>query len=85
LHTLRWNCRRTIHHPMLRLETDMHVAAVRRISADTAGRFILTCSDDKIARLWDAENGNLLKIFRVPAQAGGEGKLSSIIPTQPCI
>ena len=61
--------------PMLRLGTEMHFATVRRISSDASGRYILTCSDDKTARLWDGETGNLVRIFRVPAEAGNEGKL----------
>jgi WD40 repeat protein len=61
--------------PVLRLNLDMHFAMVRRISSDTKGRFVLTCSEDKTARLWDASGGSLLKIFRVPAEKGNEGKL----------
>ncbi|CCK80692.1 caspase family protein [Desulfobacula toluolica] len=61
--------------PMLRLNTNMHSAIVRRISSDAAGRVILTCSDDKTARLWNADDGRLIKTFRVPVGKGHEGKL----------
>src|SRR5438046_1356311 len=40
--------------PILRIEAGMHTATIRRISADRAGRLVLTASDDKTARLWSA-------------------------------
>ena len=61
--------------PMLRLGTDMHFTMINRISSDASGRVILTCSDDKTARLWDGKTGNLVRIFRVPVGTGHEGKL----------
>ncbi|CCK80691.1 caspase family protein [Desulfobacula toluolica] len=61
--------------PMLRLNTNMHAAMVKRISSDAAGRVFLTCSDDKTARLWNADDGRLIKTFRVPVGKGHEGKL----------
>ncbi|MBU3915990.1 caspase family protein [bacterium] len=63
--------------PMLKLATEMHSAMLRKISSDADGRFILTCGDDKTAKLWDADDGTLLKTFRVPAETGHEGKLFS--------
>jgi caspase domain-containing protein/WD40 domain-containing protein len=63
--------------PMLRLNTEMHFATVRRISSDAAERFVLTCSDDKTAKLWDADDGTLHKTFRVPVDKGNDGMLYS--------
>ena len=63
--------------PMLRLATDMHTASLGRIDSDAAGRFVLTCSDDKTAKLWDGASGALLKTFRVYAQEGNEGRLDA--------
>ena len=53
----------------------MHTAPIRGIDSDASDRFVLTCSDDKTAKLWDAASGALLKTLRVPAQEGNEGKL----------
>ena len=61
--------------PLLRLNTPMHFAQVKSISADTAGKLVLTASYDKTARLWDGENGELLRTLRPPAGEGDEGKL----------
>ncbi|RYZ20450.1 MAG: peptidase C14 [Chitinophagaceae bacterium] len=61
--------------PILRLETGMHAAMGNRISTDAAGKYLLTTSDDKTARLWDAATGRQLQIFRVPTEGTNEGKL----------
>ena len=61
--------------PLLRLNTPMHFAPVNRISADAAGKLVLTASDDKTARLWDGKSGELLRILRPPAGEGNEGML----------
>jgi hypothetical protein len=46
--------------PILRLETGIHTALIRRIGVDAAGRMLLTASDDKTARLWSLQDGRLL-------------------------
>lgn len=33
--------------PVLRIEAGIHAAPIKRIAADTAGRLVLTASDDK--------------------------------------
>lgn len=62
-------------HPFLRIENGMHVSVGRRLSSDAAGHYLLTCSDDKTARLWDAGTGKLLNTLRVPIGETKEGKL----------
>ncbi len=61
--------------PILRIETGMHTAGIKRIDVDAAERFLLTASDDKTLRLWDLHTGDLLTTYRVPIGAGNEGKL----------
>ena len=61
--------------PVLRLNSGFHTAAIRSISIDTQGHYMLTASEDKTARLWDARSGNFLRIFRPPIGYGNEGRL----------
>ncbi len=63
--------------PILRIDDEMHSAISRHLSVDKAGKFIVTCSEDKTARLWDATTGTYLKTFRVPADINNDGKLYS--------
>ena len=61
--------------PILMLHSEMHSATINSISTDAKGQFLLTCSDDKTARLWDASTGNRLRTFRPPVGYGNEGRL----------
>jgi WD40 repeat protein len=61
--------------PVLRIETGMHTATIKRIGVDRAGRFLVTASDDKTARVWELQTGRLLRVLRVPIGEGNEGKL----------
>jgi WD40 repeat protein len=63
--------------PQLRVEAGMHTSVVRRVSTDSRGRWALTSSDDKTARVWNLGTGRLMMILRPPAGAGNEGKLFS--------
>ena len=61
--------------PMLRIETGMHTAGIWRIGADASGRWLVTASGDKTARLWDIRTGQLLMTYRPPVGILNEGKL----------
>src|ERR1035437_5836924 len=63
--------------PILRIENGMHTAIAKRISADAEGKYLLTCSDDKTGRLWDAASGKLLNTFRIPIGNVDEGKMTA--------
>ncbi|MEO7923297.1 MAG: WD40 repeat domain-containing protein, partial [Chitinophagaceae bacterium] len=63
--------------PFLTIETGMHKARISQTSADASGRYILTGSEDKTARLWDAETGVLLNTLRIPVAPGDEGKVAA--------
>ena len=64
--------------PMLRLEVGAHTAVINRIDADAQGRFLVTGSDDKTARVWSVADGRLLRILRPPAGAGKEGMVYAV-------
>jgi WD40 repeat protein len=63
--------------PILRIETEMHTAVIRRIGLDRDNRYLVTASDDKTARVWELASGRLLRVLRPPLGEGYEGKLNA--------
>ena len=70
-----FNIKAQTTEPILRLNSQMHTVVISRISTDASGKYILTASLDKTAKLWDAVTGDLLKTFRPPIDDGKEGML----------
>lgn len=64
--------------PILSIETDMHISAIKRIGVDKNEKYIVTGSDDKTIRVWDFKNGNLLKTLRPPIGKENEGKIYAV-------
>ncbi len=64
--------------PMLRLNTQMHTAPIKRMSIDAQQRFLVTGSDDKTARVWDLQTGDLLQVLRPPIGENQEGKIFAV-------
>jgi WD40 repeat protein len=64
--------------PLPRIETGMHTAIINRIAVDSGGRFLVTGSNDKTARVWDAATGKLLQVLRPPQAEGNEGKVYAV-------
>jgi WD40 repeat protein len=62
--------------PILRLEAEVHTAAINEAAVTGDGR-LLTVSDDKTARLWNAQGGIPLTL-RVPIGPGDEGALFAV-------
>lgn len=56
----------------------MHTAQINRIATDAQGRWAVTASHDKTARLWDVASGQLLGVLRLPHDVGDEGKLRAV-------
>lgn len=61
--------------PVLRIETGSHLAMITRISTDATGRWIVTASEDKTARLWDGRNGQALAVLRPPLGSESVGAI----------
>jgi WD40 repeat protein len=64
--------------PMLRIEVGQHTTIVNRLDIDREGRFLVTGSDDKTARVWALPEGRLLRVLRPPAGPGNEGKVYAV-------
>lgn len=64
--------------PILRIDPGEHTAIIRRIATDDAGRWLVTASDDKTARVWDLRDGRLMTSLRVPIGSGNDGKLNAV-------
>jgi YD repeat-containing protein len=64
--------------PILRIETEMHTAAIGRVGIDAENRYLVTGSLDRTVRVWELATGRLLKILRPPIGEGHEGKIYSV-------
>ena len=64
--------------PMLRLETGMHTAPIRRAGVDSAGRYAVTASEDKTVRVWNAATGEPLSVIRPPVGGTYDGRLNAV-------
>jgi WD40 repeat protein len=64
--------------PQLVLSAGMHTAMLKSAAADKAGRFFVTVSDDKTARIFDTGTGKQSGILRPPIAPGSEGQLNAV-------
>ncbi len=71
--------------PKLRIDPEIHTAAINRIGVNAACTLMVTASDDKTARLWvlpGSRRGSpeLKRVFRVPIRGAGpdDGKLFAV-------
>jgi len=64
--------------PILRIETGMHTAPIRRIAIDGENRFLVTGSNDKTVRVWELSTGRLIKVLRPPVDKGKEGRIYAV-------
>jgi len=67
--------------PMLRIEAGQHTAMIGRLDLDREGRYLVTGSDDKTARVWALPEGRLLRVLRPPAGPGNEGMVYAVAIT----
>ncbi len=61
--------------PIVRIDTAMHTALVRRIAVDEAGARLVSAADDKTIRVWRMSDGRLERVIRVPIDQQHEGQL----------
>lgn len=64
--------------PLLRVEAGGHTDGVTAVGVDAAGRFAVTASTDKTARVWELATGRLLRVLRPPIDAGYGGALLAV-------
>ncbi len=64
--------------PILRIETGMHTAVIKRIDVDAANRYLVTGADDKTIRVWELSTGRLLQTLRPPVGDVDEGKIYAV-------
>jgi WD40 repeat protein len=67
----------TGNETFLVLNSRMHTAPIYKVRSDSKGQYILTCSTDKTAKLWDARTGELVRTYRVPINTGNDGMIYS--------
>lgn len=65
----------TSGEPVLRIETGVHLALITKIGTDGAGRWIVTASEDKTARIWNAVTGKPVSVLRPPIGEESAGTL----------
>ncbi|HYZ63519.1 MAG TPA: caspase family protein [Acetobacteraceae bacterium] len=64
--------------PILRIEAEFHTQVVNRFAQDRGGRIVVTASDDKTIRIWQASDGAALATLRVPIASGDEGAIYAV-------
>jgi WD40 repeat protein len=64
--------------PILRIEPGNHISDIRSISSDGGGRWLVTASLDKTAKVWNLNDGTLSITLRPPSGELLEGQLSAI-------
>jgi len=67
--------------PVLRIEAGTHLGQIQGVAADSTGRYAVSASEDKTARVWDVRSGRLLTVLRVPSSSGRVGRLNAVAMT----
>lgn len=65
----------TERSPRLVIETGMHTARIADNAPSADGRYLITASVDKTARVWNLSTGNLVQTVYLPFGQGHEGEV----------
>ena len=60
------------------IDTGGHTARITGILFSADGRYLVSGSDDKVVRVWDLQNGTMVRAVRGQAGLGEEGKIYAI-------
>jgi WD40 repeat protein len=63
-------------YPMI--ETGQHSAKINRLGVDPAGRWLVTGSYDRTARVWNLTTGALVRVLRPPVGKGHVGQIYTV-------
>ena len=61
--------------PILTIETGGHKTTIRDVIFTSDGKYLISASEDKTIRVWDAKTGEISRIIRGQIGAGREGKI----------
>jgi len=64
--------------PVLSVETGGHAAPIRGLDVSADGRLAVTVSDDRSARIWDLNTGEIRHVIRPATTSGLVGKLYGV-------
>jgi WD40 repeat protein len=64
--------------PVLRVEVGQHTARISCLDVDRRGRFFVTGSHDKTARIWSLPEARLLRVIRAPLVPGDGGMVTAV-------
>ncbi|MBN2804111.1 MAG: caspase family protein [Deltaproteobacteria bacterium] len=66
-----------LKEPMLRVDGTMHLGSIVQVETDRDNKTVISCSNDKTAKIWNLETGRVITTLRPPVEQGNNGRLFS--------